>query len=251
MTMFTCLRSVSGSCMLMYSVAPKCLFSQLTLSSHSTSQYFCLSAWWHWWQPHKTFRVRAVSISADRYIIGPFLFSKEQAITFSTCPWILKAWLTVTHSRLFFISHTHNPLWLCYIIQAKKWLEGSTGHVKETGSAAASEKTVPRARKQHCPLIHRAGQHTEIEECHRQIKACFCPFVCVAVFNGFKTPLCTYRAHLLPLLGLFSHNVAPWLFPGGGWLHLFIYTGIDWGLDWLSNRYWGLDQRGDAVFFLG
>lgn len=65
------------------------------------------SAWWQWWQPHKTFHIKAVPAAADRYIIG---ISKEQTITFSTCPWILKAWLTATHSAVCSLSLLHVPL---------------------------------------------------------------------------------------------------------------------------------------------
>lgn len=78
---FTCLPSVRGSCTLMNSAVPECLFSHSVLSSHHTPQYFYFSAWWHWWQPHKTLHVRAVTISVDQHIIGLFLFSKEWAIT--------------------------------------------------------------------------------------------------------------------------------------------------------------------------
>lgn len=47
-------------------------------------------------------------------------FLREQAITLSTCPWIQKAWLTVTHIAVLYLSLTF-PWRLCYTIRAKKW----------------------------------------------------------------------------------------------------------------------------------
>lgn len=152
----------------MNSVVPECLFSQVTLPSHCTSQYFSFSASWHWWQPHKTFYVRAVSISAGWYIIESFFFIFKGAGHNSLNLSLVPESMTDSHTLLLALYFSHTcPQWLCYIIQAKKWGEGSI----------ETESTVKRQFwEETCPLVHKAVQHTEIEVCHWQIKVCLCDF---------------------------------------------------------------------------
>lgn len=74
-----------------------------------------------------------------------------------------------------------------------------------------------------------------------------------SVFVGLLLNGLTVLKHLCVATGLIYSLCWAYLhtmWPNGtsivGWLHLFIYT--DRGVDWLSSWYWGLDQRGDAVF---
>lgn len=178
------------------------------------------------------------------------LFSKEQAITVSACPWILKAWLTHTHTLhlVLYLSHTC-PRWLCYIIQAKKWGEGSIEQLRKTERAAVTEKTGLRARKRPCPLIHKTELHTEIEECRWQIKVCLCMWG-GCFFYGL-TALEYLHVPRDLMLGLFSDNETTWLFPWGfGRIYLFSVESTE-GREWTG---WVvdtgvLDQRGDGVLF--
>ncbi len=86
--------------------AQVCLLpSDTVITSHLSG--LCFSAWWHWWQPHKTLYVRAFYLCRSAHHWAIFLFSKEQAVRFSAWPWILKAWLTVTHPLpVLYLSHT-------------------------------------------------------------------------------------------------------------------------------------------------
>lgn len=149
--------------------------------------------------------------------------------------------MTDIHTLLLVLCLSHTcPLWLSYIIQAKKWGGESKEAVKK--SAAVSEKTVLSAREWPYPLIHKAGVHTEIGECHRQIKVCFC--ACFLWFDSFRSPGLIHS-----LLWAYCHTVWPHSLPWRvGSTCLFTLRCIGEWAQWVADTgVW--DQRGDVVFF--
>lgn len=140
-------------------------------------------------QPHKIFPVRAVSISTDWYINGIWFFS------------FVLFWF-----GFFFSGEArHNIFNLLFNP------EGMTGililvlHLSDTCTLQLM---------QFC-----RGEQFEVNEVHsrwrnhlvkQRVKRRFC-YMCI----WLMTSVCTYRAHALPLLGLFSSSVTTWLFLWG------------------------------------
>ena len=92
-------------------------------------------------------------------------------------------------------------------------------------------------------------ENKEIEECHRRIKACAC--VWLSFHDLTSEHLCAPTGLFCSLCWACFHTMWPHGSSLGGWLHLFVYTGMDRGVDWLRSWYSGLDQREAAGFFLG
>lgn len=104
--MFSCLPRVSGSCTFMNSVVPECLFSQVILSSpFSTFAFLHGDTGDSPTRPYMSELFVSLQISTS---LGLFLFSKEQAKTVSTYPWILKHdWQSHTPAVFFLNLHSH------------------------------------------------------------------------------------------------------------------------------------------------